>query len=119
MHGQMACSHRAAHREENQPLVIFAQRTFQALPGGGLFLLTPKALFFSWFQFGKGVVSPSVKDSPRYTRLTSGSRPRASGLPARKIRPLLMMYARSVTIRVSRTLWSVTRIPMPERFRSK
>jgi len=51
--------------------------------------------------------------------LDLGSRPSASGLPARKIRPLLMMYARSVTIRVSRTLWSVTRIPMPARFRSK
>jgi len=38
-----------------------------------------------------GLYTGSVKDSPRYTRLTSGSRPSASGLPARNMRPLLMM----------------------------
>ena len=32
-----------------------------------------------------------LNDSPRYTRFTSGSRASASGLPARKIRPLSMM----------------------------
>jgi len=34
-----------------------------------------------------------------------------------KMRPLLMMYARSVTESVfAHRLWSVTRMPMPERF---
>lgn len=44
------------------------------------------------------------KFSPRYTRFTSGSWPSVSGDPVRKIFPLLMMYARSVTASVSRTL---------------
>ncbi len=37
----------------------------------------------------------------------------------RKIRPSAIMYARSVTVSVSRTLWSVTSTPIPLAFRSK
>jgi len=46
----------------------------------------------------------SEKLCPRYTRRTSGSPPSCSGVPWRKIRPSLIMYARSVTDNVSRTL---------------
>jgi hypothetical protein len=56
----------------------------------------------------------SVKLSPRYTRLTSGSLPSSAGVPARKMRPSWMMYARSVTVVPAR---QVHQHPMPLAFR--
>jgi len=47
---------------------------------------------------------PSEKPSPKYTRRTSTSLPSSRGVPVRKMRPSAMMYARSVTLSVSRTL---------------
>ena len=46
-------------------------------------------------------------------------RPVAAGVPLLKITPSLTMYARSVIRRVSRTLWSVMRTPMPRALRWK
>ena len=42
---------------------------------------------------------------------------KAPGVPLRKITPSCTMYARSVILSVSRTLWSVTSTPMPRDLR--